>query len=186
MRSEVETIVNSIIELATNSPEKYRWKFVVPFALPQKAYELLDEFGLAFELIQHGDDPWVRLTIYFGEYVLGSFEINYEYHVTFSKLAKVWKDEYYSRIVHPDPDHISGGAIYIVDHNPLTKMQQEFERRLVEILEQNRFLRLNDSDLDEVILGMEFPIPTFTFFGPQPTVDMLIFKQFWNTREIHA
>ncbi len=180
MRVEVEKIINGIIDLATNSLEQYHLKTGENYKLEHEVLELVKEFRLEFVINQQEKDPEQRLLIDFGEYSQDVFHIKYEYHVTFSKLAKVWKDVYYSKINHPNPENASNGVIYATDCSALTKTQYEFGNRLTEILEQFQYLKLEGRDLIEVNSDLEFPAESLKFFGPQPTVEMVLFKPLWG------
>ncbi len=84
------------------------------------------------------------------------------------------------KIEHPDPNRMSGGTLQCQHHQPLTKLQSELEAGFVEILERHGYLRLHGADLIEVIPNLNFQKDSFTYFGPQPTVEMVLFMPFWE------
>lgn len=181
MKTNVLTEINKIRELSKDKDEYIRI-IAADLILDPSIIETIQKHNYKYNLYQASDDPEVRLIIELGSFSDSKFQIEYWHNIVFSKFAKFYKESFSYKIKNHDPDSILGDFYSTIYRLP-TRNQFNYYEEIKLILNKNSYEELEARDYDEVLCDMEFVVKEMTFFGPQPTVDMVLFKDFFDLTE---
>lgn len=179
MRKEVESLVDNIIEISKDI-KGFKRQLNKAFLLPNSVVDVFNKYDYEYKLYQLDDFPQVTTLVSLGRFAKGEFEIVYSYHLYFSKLAPVYKDNFRFKIQNVDPNNMTGGIIEHDEYNPMTMQQYYFYDEISKVLRHEGFICLDNRDLEEVLCGMSFKNDDMKFFNEQPNVDLIFFNDLFS------
>tara|TARA_R110000737_G_scaffold314924_1_gene324809 strand:- start:455 stop:1009 length:555 start_codon:yes stop_codon:yes gene_type:complete len=178
-----KTDINSIVEnikLLTEDTKEFLLKVKSKYVIDDLILKLLKNHDLKYSISESENHPLVKVNVDMGSFEKGIFKINYNFMILFSKLlTKVTHDYFTFEVVNRDPNRISS-VLSNDSYHPLTQNQFKFFEEYKLVAKKIEYVRLSRRDLEFVVCSETHNFKGLHFFGDQPTLEMLVFNDFFN------
>lgn len=149
-----------------------------PLDLSEELKTYIKKEGLALDGWGGSVDPDGEWAVNCGSYEQGTFKASYTTCLRISKVAPLFNvghcygvENQGNKIIEPDLGDCSD--------NPYTKKQQKLHEMIAADLTSKGYVELRDIDLEETIADFKMP-EGVTIFGPNVTVELLLFRDIYN------
>jgi len=111
-------------------------------------------------------------------YEEGNFKASYTTTLRISKVASIFKVGHCYAVDYEGERTMCSSLGYYSD-KPYTKSQQKLHQIIAAELTSKGYTEVHDIDLDEAIADLKMP-DDVTIFGPNVTVELLLFRDIYN------
>jgi len=142
--------------------------------------KFMNKQGFKFEeALKNQSSSSIQWIIHFDDYKNGELEITYKTILKISKLIPLFYVQHEFSIKNVDEN---GLVPYLagIDNSTCLKQQVALEEKIKAILKKKGYIRLEYPDMNEAVSGFKIPENLIEKFGPNVTVEHLLFMDLFN------
>jgi hypothetical protein len=155
-----------------------------PLPLFEELKKYMELHGLNFvEKGEYKDYPSKYWFVYFEDYKKNELEISYETMLYVSKVTPLFYIQHHFSVKNKDKNGFFSD-LKGIDNATCIKQQFDLNNEMIAVLCKNGYQKLELAELNEAVPGFKMPEELVYNFGPNITVDHLLFMDLLNISDI--